>query len=55
MSDDEFEAEDFKWVRGVANKPVDFEDEKFTLQDGGKTVKVMSKSTHYLITPFLMV
>ena len=43
MSDDEFEAEDFKWFMGPVDKPVDFDDGKFTLQDGGKTLKVMSK------------
>ncbi|XP_063690218.1 uncharacterized protein LOC134822883 isoform X2 [Bolinopsis microptera] len=40
LSDDEFEAENFNWFMGPADKPVDFEGGKFTLQDGGKTLKV---------------
>lgn len=44
MSDDEFKVEDYKWTSGTVNKPVDFENEKFTLEDGGKTLKVISNN-----------
>merc|ERR1712176_128491 len=40
VSDDKFKAEDFKWTKGNINKPVDFEDDKFKLKDGGKTLEV---------------
>ena len=41
VSDDKFKAEDFVWTKGNINKPVDFEDPKFKLKNGGKTLEVI--------------
>ena len=39
-ADVELKQKDFVWTKGVADKPVDFDDKDYSILDGGKTIKV---------------
>jgi hypothetical protein len=41
IGDAKFAADDFKWDSGLVNTPMDFSDSRFTLLDGGKSIKVI--------------
>ena len=54
VSDDKFKAEDFVWTKGNINKPVDFDDPKFKLKNGGKTLEVISAEYILRISTYLL-